>query len=259
LENKNNLTPLIIFREGLSGNYLKNLIQDSDQEINFRVDNPFMSWHHLLQKVKKKYACECAHLKNVDLKKAAIQYYPILTIQVYKKIYHGIYNNFHKKLIVENQNLATDFERWHDNAKFWYDTAYYNIKEYYRLFQQDQEQNTLPNIINFDHILESPYIEKIFHRYLDRDISENIRCKVESYTKLQMTYDLSGNETDMHDILKVIPDHEFERTPWFAAYCIFKYELAQKFNEDQRLWTIDEIGRLIDKDWLRDIANQYNK
>lgn len=248
---------MIIFREGLSGHYLKSLIQDSDQEIDFRVDKAFIPRYQRPQKVQKKYDCECAHLKDVDLKKAEIRYHPILTIQVYKKIYHGIYNNFHKKLIVENQNLAIDFERWHDNAKFWYDTAYYNIKEYHRLFQQDREQNVLPNIINFDHILELPYIEKIFHRYFHRDLSENIRYRVNSYAKLQMSYDLSGNETNMHDILKVIPDHEFERTPWFAAYCIFKYESAQQFNEGQRLWTIDEIDRLIDKDWLLDISNQY--
>ena len=245
----------MVFREGLSGNYLRSLIQDSDQEIDFRIDKTYTSINQ--STYTKKYACKCAHLKDIDIKTVHITYHPILTIQVHKKIYHGIYNNFHKKLIVENQDLNADFAHWHNNARFWYDTAYYNIEEYYRLFRKDTEQNTFPKIIDFDHILEIPYIEKIFRQYLDREISDNIRHRITAYARLQLPYDLSGNETQMCDILDIIPDHEFERTPWFAAYCIFKYEMTNQLSDSQRLWSINSIDKPVDKDWLRNISSQY--
>jgi len=252
------LVPLVIFREGLGGHYLKSLIEDSDQEIGFRIDQRSTPTNLTpAPKYHKKYSCECAHLKDVDLEQIHPNFDPILTIQVHEKIYHGIYNNFHKKLIVEDAGLAASFARWPDQAKFWYDTAFYNIKEYYMLFQQDRERNTFPNVIDFDHMLEISYIEKVFKQYLDRDISENICYRVDAYAKLQLAYDLAGKETDMHDILDVIPDPEFERTPWFASYCIFKYESANKIEEWQRLWSIDTSNQPINKDWLRNISNQY--
>lgn len=251
--------PLVIFREGTGGNYLKSLIEDSDQEIGFRIDRPHtITKPEYLVKTRRKYVCECKHLKDIDQHRVLSQYDPILTIQVHRKIYHAIYNNFHKKLIVENQDLATDFLRWQDRARFWYDTAFYNIKEYYTLFQQDREQNNFPNVVEFDHMLELRYIEKIFRQYLGRDLSDNIRHRVTAYAKLQLPYDLSGHQTNMEQIFEVIPDNEFERTPWFAAYCVFKYETANRLNENQRRWSIDAVDSIIDKQCLLNIARQYD-
>lgn len=253
-----NMVPLVIFREGLGGNYLKSLIEDSDQAIGFRIDQEYtLTSQTPAPQYQKKYSCDCAHLKNGELDNVHLTYDPILTIQVHEKIYHGIYNNFHKKLIVEDSELAASFSRWPDQARFWHDTAYYNIKEYHRLFQQDRERNIFPNVVDFDHMLEVSYIEKIFRQYLHRDITENICYRVDAYARLQLAYDLTGQEIDMQNILDAIPDPEFERTPWFAAYCIFKYELANHLTEWQRLWSIDTIDQPINKDWLRNISNQY--
>lgn len=248
---------LILFRDGLSGHYLRALINDTPDELGFRVDPWYPGIYDNLQESAARNAsssCHCTHklsgsLSNYDL---------MLSILVYRKIYHAIYNHFYKKLLVEQLDLRTRFERWQQESTFWYDTAFYNIKEYYDLFRRDHVENTLPNIINFDLMLDIDYIEEIFKKYLSRPITYNTKRLVTSYGAKQLQYDLSGDEKDMKDILDQIPDDEFSKSPWFAAYCIFKYENNNHLSELQRLWSIDQIDDLIDKKILLSIATQYD-
>jgi hypothetical protein len=256
---------LILFREGLSGHYLKALIDDTPDAVQFRVDpwypgiydNPKRPKYDKLETLASS-ECHCAHRKGIDVQKALSRYDLVLSILVNRKIYHGIYNNFYKKLLVEQLDLRTRFSRWHHEPCFWYDTAFYNLKEYYHLFRHDHIENTVNNIIDFDFILELDYIREIFQKYLNRDINDNTRRLVAGYRSQQLQYDLSGDERTMEDIVDSIPDDEFTMSPWFAAYCIFKYETNNQFAESQRLWSINEINGVIDKKTLLNIATKYN-
>lgn len=256
---------LIIFREGLSGHYLKALIDDTPDPIKFRVDPWYPGIYDNLEcpkhgemKTSAPSECDCVHRKHIDVQKTLSRYDLVLAILVNRKIYHGIYNNFYKKLLVEQLDLKNRFARWHLEPCFWYDIAFYNLKEYYHLFQQDNVENTFGNVIDFDSILELDYIEEIFQKYLNRGINENTRRLVSSYRVQQLQYDLSGDEKTMEDIVDSIPDGEFAVSPWFAAYCIFKYETNNQLVESQRLWSINEIDDVIHKKNLLDIATRYD-
>ena len=259
---------LISFREGLSGHYLRKLIFDSTENINFRVD-PFIpnvpqQIQHQIE-IQKKYLgdnyCVCMHPKNINTDidfNIEKNFDLILTIQVYKKIYNALYNNFHKKLLIDNSQLQTSFQTWHENKIFWYDLAYYNIKEYYELYQRDLIENTFPNIINFDLLLDIDYIQHIFQKYLNRSINNNTRLIVEKYSNLQLKLNLPNDEKDMKDIVGVLPDNVFVESPWFASYCIFKFEKNNNLSELQRRWQIDSIDNVIDQKFLLKISDQYN-
>ena len=255
---------LIIFREGLSGLYLKALIDDTPDPVQFRVDPWYPGIYDNLEfpkhgkmKTSAPSECDCVHRKHIDLQQTLSSYDLLLAILVNRKIYHGIYNNFFKKLLVEQLDLKNRFARWHLEPCFWYDTAFYNLKEYYHLFQHDNVDNTINNVIDFDLILELDYIEEIFQKYLNRAINDNTRRLVNSYRAQQLQYDLSGNEKRMEDIVDSIPDVEFASSPWFAAYCIFKYETNNQLIESQRVWSIDAINGIIDKKILLDLATKY--
>ncbi len=255
---------VIIFREGLSGHYLKALIDDTPDPIQFRVDPWFPGIYDNLEypkhgemKTSAQSECDCVHRKHIDMQKTLFRYDIVLAILVNRKIYHGIYNNFNKKLLVEQLDLQNRFARWHLEPCFWYDTAFYNLKEYYHLFRHDNVENTIPSVIDFDLILELDYIEEIFRKYFNRGINENTRRLVSSYRVKQLQYDLSGDEKTMEDIVDAIPDDEFTVSPWFAAYCIFKYETNNNLDESQRNWSINDIKNVIDKKFLLDIADRY--
>lgn len=255
---------LIIFREGLSGHYLKALIDDAPDPIQFRVDPWYPGIYDNLEcpkhgniKTSVPSECDCAHRKHIHTQNTLTRYDLVLAILVNRKIYHGIYNNFHKKLLVEQLDLRDRFSRWHLEPSFWYDIAFYNLKEYYHLFRHDHVDNTVDNVIDFDFILDLDYIEEIFQKYLNRAINDNTRRLVNSYCVQQLQYDLSENEKTMKDIVDSIPDVEFALSPWFAAYCIFKYETNNQLVESQRLWSIDDISSIIDKKNLLDLATKY--
>jgi hypothetical protein len=250
------MNTIIFFREGLSGHYLKLLVDDSRHAVNFRVD----SWYpgiYNAPKLTVNQSCVCAHKHLVNWNKISKEFDLILTIQVRKKIYHAIYNNFYKKYLIENPQLQNDFDNWTSNLMFWYDTTYYNIKEYYDLYQQDLKENTFENIIEFDYILEPDYIEQIFLQYYNRSLTENMKNIVKTYRDLQLKYDLSGNERAMNDIVSVFPEHVFLESPWYASYCIFKYETNNGLTENQRQWSINLVTRPIDKKFLLDLSSQY--
>jgi len=61
----------------------------------------------------------------------------------------------------------------------------------------------------------------------------------------------------MQEIVDPISDLQFEQSPWFAAYCLFKFEKNNLLAESQRLWTIDSVTSPIDKKFLLSIEHQY--
>jgi len=251
---------VILFREGLSGHYIKALFDDTPNEIQFRVD-PWVPniYHHNNRKfAHDSDAVQCMHRTEIDLRLLQNHFDQVLSVQVYQKIYHGIYNNFYKKLLVENTQLKKNFQNWHANSVNWYDIAYYNLKEYYSLFRQDAKQDIRSDIINFDYILDIDYVEQLFEKYLNKPINNNTRRIVEQYRSLQLQYDLSGSEVSMKDLISILPDKVFDESPWFAAYCIFKFEVNNNLDELQRAWSINEINGIINKSVLLEIASKYN-
>jgi hypothetical protein len=256
------MNTLILFREGLSGHYLKALIDNSPDDITFRVDPWYPGIYDQLECPKHGQTqllpgCHCLHRNTVDQQTLMTDYDLVFSILVYRKIYHGIYNNFHKKLLVEQLDLRDKFSRWHSDTTIWYDIAFYNLKEYFGLFQLDHIEHSAGIIINFDHLLELDYIEEIFRTHLNRKIDDNTRRIISNYRAHQLQYDLTGDEKSMKDIIAPIPDSEFTQSPWFAAYCIFKYESNNKLSESQRLWSVNNVSGLIDKKILVEIAQQY--
>ena len=245
---------MIFFREGLSGHYLKSIIDDDSKPIGFRVD-PWFPGQTRGPMIRE--ACKCLHPHTVDWQDYIQDYELILTIQVRQRIYHACYNNFYKKYLVENHHLVRDFENWTANQLFWYDVTYYNIKEYHGLYQQDLSQNQFANVIEFDRLLEADYIEHLLQHYYNRPMTDNQRRIVSQYAGVQLQRDLSQAHSSMQDIVNEIQDEDLLRSPWFASYCVFKYETNNGLTEDQRLWSIDNIDRPVDKDFLLSIANRY--
>lgn len=247
---------LIFFREGLSGHYLKSLIDDSDRPIGFRVDPWYPNIYNTPRPMLRE-DCMCVHPHLVDHENFSKDFDLILSIQVRQKIYHACYNNFYKKYLIENPHLKEDFANWQSNMLFWYDVTYYNIKEYHWLYQQDLVTNTYKNIVEFDHILEIDYLQQVFSRYFNRSLTDNMKQIVNNYASHQLKLDLGGDQKDMRHIVEPIPDALLEQSPWFASYCIFKYENNNLLQENQRQWSIDLVQRAIDKDFLIGIADQY--
>lgn len=250
---------IILFREGLSGHYFKSLVDDSNEEIKFRVDpwHPGIYDNYSRSLDTLKDDCKCLHPHLINTKILPSDYDLLLTIHVKKKVYVATYNNFYKKFLIENPNYHDDFKNWQLNAITWYDRCFYNIKEYYGLYQQDLTNNTIPNIIEFDCLLDVDYIEQVFQQYFNRSLTDNMRRIVKTYSDLQLQYDLSGNENKMEDIVLTLPDSVFQESPWFASYCIFKYETNNNLQENQRQWSVDLIKKPIDKAFLISIQDRY--
>lgn len=253
---------LILFREGLSGHYLKAIINDSKKQIGFRVD----PWHpgiyddldfDHLQRSGSLGQCACLHPHLIDTEQYMSLYDVTLTIQVHKKIYNACYNIFHKKYLVENIEARKSFDRWQDNLSYWYDLTYYNIKEYRALYEQDLQTNKICNVVNFDRILETEYIADVLDRYFNLAMTDNRKRIIADYRSQQITYSLNKDEQDMGTIVQALPDKVFQQSPWFASYCIFCFEHNNHLSESQRLWSVDHICTPIDRQFLLDLPNQY--
>jgi hypothetical protein len=249
---------LIFFREGLSGHYLKSIIDDSTDKINFRVDPWYPGIYNKLRLDVLNLKCVCLHPSGLNITQLQSQFDLTVTIQVHQNIYHGIYNNFYKKFLIENPDQQHDFKNWQKNPVLWYDRTFYNMKEYHTLYRQDAVNNTIANVIDFDRMLELDYIEHLLKLYYNQPMTKNMCRIVSDYKSLQLQRDLSGNEKTMHDIVASLDDQDFADSPWFAAYCIFKYETNNGLNENQRQWSIDRIERPIDRSFLLSIADQYS-
>lgn len=243
---------LILFREGLSGHYLKSLIDDEPVEVKYRMD----SWHpdirlETIMPPVQEQKCTCLHKLPVpDFEK---DFDTVFTIVAKQKIYQAMYNVFTKKILLEQFSPA-EFAAWHTDLIRWYDRCYYNITEYWQLFQSYQ---VIGNVVEFDRILDVDYIADLFQKYYGSSLTDNQRRIVTEYAAKQLDVKLTLDGKTMQDIVAPIPDHKFQESPWFAAYCLFKYEKNNGLAEERRLWTIDSVTQPIDKQFLLTVARQY--
>jgi hypothetical protein len=246
---------LIIFREGLSGHYFKSLVDDLPVDVNFRMDPWYPGIYDQKTRPEDRVNEDCVCLHNADPVYEQ-QFDLVLNILVNQKIYHAIYNIFFKKFLIEDID-PEQYKNWKSNLSFWYDKSFYNIKEYYSLLTSDWNNSQYANKINFDNLLDVQYIEAIFKQYYNRKLTDNIVSIVAQYRAKQLEIVLTRDGKTMEEILAVVPDEKFNQSPWFASYCIFKYETNNNLKESQRLWSIDTVDKPIDKKFLLAIADKY--
>lgn len=247
---------LIIFREGLSGNYFKSLIDDVPVNVNFRMDPWTPGLYNKNQPmVKSNDNCVCMHTTDPLYEQ---QFDVVLNILADQKIYHAIFNNFFKKFLIEDID-PEQYKNWKNALPLWYDKAFYNIKEYYKLLSMDQQNSQYKNKIKFDNLLEVQYIEEVFDKYYNRKLTDNMLSIIKQYREKQLDIELSRGGNDMETIVENIPNERFDQSPWFASYCIFKYETNNGLQESQRLWSIDTVTSPIDKKFLLEIKDKYQQ
>jgi hypothetical protein len=236
---------ILVHREGQSGHFFLALLEKFDLElIKFRIPDYLMS---------NTYNLEITH--EVDYARHITQFDQVLRILPTKKIYHAIYNNFMKKLIVEQTNL--NFLAWRDNPALWYDICFYNINEYHAMIVDDVEKNQYKEIINFDHMLDHQYLDWVLSTYFDQCMDKERVEVLNNYKKMQLQLDLDNAEVSMQDIANTVPDELFELNPWFFSYCIYKYEKNNNLAESARQWSINNITGIQTKYDLLTIAECY--
>lgn len=248
----------ILFRAGHSGNYIQSLIEDKPIDVQFRIDpyNPQLTKELLESDISYINDNQCVLLHTVPSREFLKKFDLVLRILPTKNLYNPIYNNFHKKILVE-EPIGKDFLQWKDCLTFWYDKTFYNISEQYAHIVNDMQHNQIENVIDFDRILNIDYIEYIFQKYFNRSVTDNMKNIVDKYKHLQLGFALTDSGLTMHDITKIFHDDMFFHDPWFASYCIFKFEKNNNLNESQRQWSIGDF--LIDKKFLLSIQHMYNR
>lgn len=236
---------VIVFREGQSGHYLKSIIlNDNLTGVGFRMS-------------EKHRESDIALTHNNNYQEHTSQFDLVLRILPTKKIYSAVYNNFMKKLIAEE--YSTDvLDTWHNNPVYWHDRCYYNIVEYYNLITQDIQTNLYTNVINFDRILDKNYLSDVLSKYFQIEFTDSRETIRKTYEELQLSLNLDQNRSDMEDIIDVIDDTLLIKNPWFFSYCIHKYELANNFTPQNRLWSINNIDQPPTKHLLLTLAQQYS-
>lgn len=255
---------LVLFREGTGGNFFKTLFKNQDlgepgSRIDRYIKNPRLEFietesNHL------SYTIRIAHIDVSDEHKKHHEvdvndFDIVVRILPHQKIFKAIWNNFHKKILVE-ENLSLD--SWQDDVVYWFDKCYYNIKQYYQLHKLDIINNTIIDIINFDQIEDIDYLREISKKYFLRDLTNDQIRFIQSYKSKQLGIDITDDlEKDMSKIVAEIPDERFLKDPWFASYCVFKYEKNNGFDESDRIWSIEEFKDCIEVEHLLDIANRY--
>lgn len=236
---------IIVFREGHSGNFLKNLIQGKGVP-NFRIyDRKAMleSWVHLTHDVDYEF-----HRDRYDL---------VLRILPQKKIYNSIYNIFMKKTLMD-EYPDFDLSSWRQDLIYWYDRCYYHLEHYYRLIKQDIAENQYPQVVEFDRIMDHDYLESLLSNKLGINLDENRVRMLEEYRSLQLPLELTDDtQSDMGEISAVFTDAMLRDNPWFWAYCVFKFEINNGFREDQRRWSVNDVARVQTKQDLLDISTRY--
>tara|TARA_R110000868_G_C10933284_1_gene766524 strand:- start:75 stop:794 length:720 start_codon:yes stop_codon:yes gene_type:complete len=236
---------VIVFREGQSGNYLKSIILDSGLNgVGFRMPDNNKGSGILLT-------------HNANYQEHMLQFDLVLRILPTKKIYSAIYNNFMKKLIGEKYS-AVSLDNWHADPVFWYDCCYYNIIEYHDLITTDIQTNCYTNIIDFDQLLDKNYLNEILYKYCQIEFNDSRETIRRTYAELQLTIELDQDSYRMEDIVEVVSDTLLLKNPWFFSYCIHKYELANNFTPQNRLWSINNIDQLPTKQLLLSLAAQYS-
>lgn len=259
---------LVFFREGTGGNFFKTLFENQDLgEAGLRVD-PWLTIKQIeysLQSgsqplVTGPIQITIAHASTSDAYKKYHTVDPsgfdlVLRILPHHQIYKTIWNNFHKKIIIEEK---LSLESWQQDLTFWFDKCYYNIGEYYQLHKSDIVNNVIANVIDFDRIEDVDYLESVSQKYFSSSLtSEQIRF-IQSYQSKQLNVRLSDDlEQDMSRIVSEIPRDRFAKDPWFASYCVFKYEKNRGLSESDRAWSVDQFDRYPGPDQLISIADQY--
>jgi hypothetical protein len=242
------MSTLVIFREGSSGQYFKALVEEypvSGVSAKMQpplLDSPLVELSHTVDYVSQN--------QNFD---------QILRILPDKRIYNIIYNNFTKKLLLE-QCSTLDLSTWKNNLILWYDICYANIVEYFDLISTDVNTNVYPEIINFDLITDKDYMELILKKYFDINISQNQINVIEKYKSLQLSIALEQDQSkDMKTIVEPITDQLLKSMPWFFAYCMFKYERNNQLTELDRLWSVNNFNRWQNRQDLIALAEQYQR
>lgn len=246
----------LLFKPGHSGNYIKSLIDDKPIEVQFRIDNYNAQFNKELLESDVSHINDnqCILMHSVPSKEFLEKFDLVLTILPTNNIYNPIYNNFHKKILIE-ESISKDFLNWNNSPMFWYDKTFYNISEHYSINMNEIRSNQIKNIIDFDNILNVEYIEHIFQKYFNRPLTNNMKNIVEEYKKLQLTINLTDAGKSMKEIIKVIDDDMLIKDPWFASYSIFKFEKNNQLLESQRKWSIGNF--IIDKKFLLSIQHKY--
>jgi hypothetical protein len=246
---------LIIFREGHGGHFLKALINNKPVEAKFRMDPWYPRIYNEPLKDFDYGNCVCLHQSpGSDYEK---KFDLVLTILPSQKIYHAIYNIFFKKVLIE-QFTNKEYQDWRNNLLFWYDKTYYNIRDYVDRINQDTSNNRYSNVIDFDQIINEEYISKVFQQYFNVDLSDTQKTLIQQYKDKQLNIQLTIDGKSMSEIVDPIPDNYFVETPWFASYCIYKFERNNGLSESQRLWSINTVTSIIDKKFLLNLENQYH-
>lgn len=235
---------VIVFREGQSGHYLKSIIlNDSLTGVGFRMSEKHKKSDIILTHDNNYQE----HISQFDL---------VLRILPTRKIYSAVYNNFMKKLIAEEYS-AEVLDNWQNNPVYWHDRCYYNIVEYYNLITQDIQNNCYTNIIDFDQLLDKNYLSDVLSKYFQIEFTDSQETIRKTYEELQLTLDLDQTVASMEDIVKVVTDTSLINNPWFFSYCIHKYETANNFTPQNRLWSINNIDLAPTKHLLLTLAQQY--
>lgn len=257
------MNTLIVFMEGLSGNFLKILLTEQLDQVGFRIDTPVpsvctMQERQLLYKkqllVGDLPPVACIHEADTAL---ASRFDVVLKIIVRKKIYQAIYNVFHKKTLVEESG-PSPFSEWQLHRGYWYDKTYYLIADYYKLFSQDWANNTWPCVVNFDHITDHDYLSEVLSTYFNKSLTDKQHRIISQYGEKQLQLPLHVAATTMDDIVRPIPPDLFHRDPWFASYCLHRFEQTHGWSEQHRNFSIDSLPRVITAELLVKLQHLYH-
>lgn len=238
-------TTVLVFREGQSGNFLKMLVESpADADITFRI-----AWGQSYNYL----GMVLTHTVDYELHKQSFA--QVLRILPTDKIYLATYNNFMKKIVIEEPYL--DFKNWQNNLVAWYDKCYYNIRDYYNFIINDIRSNQYKDIINFDNMYDMDYLDRILKQYFNQSLTPDRRQIAKKYIELQLQDNLDRPVSSMQDIIKPITDNMFKTNPWFFSYCVHKYEKNNNLSEINRKWSIDNIKTIQNAHDLLKISTQY--
>jgi hypothetical protein len=247
---------VISFTEGCSGNFLAALISNSDIKSFKRIDTasnlknanfimlPFME-------TVQGFDVIATHESNSKIINNHVKPARIIRIEPVTGIFTAIYNVFDKKLIDEDQKDI--MQKWPAEPGYCYDMTFEHMKDYYHVFSQSKHR---PGQMLFDfgwlyqHNQLTEFLQSI-------GVDANLDL-VDRYMSTQMPLLLSlPLSASMADIVQLIPEEYFVRSPWFACYCIFCFEHNNKLQEYQRMWSIDTLP-VLSAEGLIALSTQYN-
>jgi hypothetical protein len=260
---------IISFYPGCSGNFLAAVISDShivrfDRIDNYIEDQKFDSNYRNNLKysgindfdnIPLDHATVIVtHESDIKKIKSIFPNYRIIRILPISMIFNALYNVFHKKILDENRSDI--MSSWPSNPAYCYDMSLESLKDFYRQFITDKNFEDAI-ILDFGVLQDKNQLVEFLHK-INVKTTANTEILIDNYLKNQLPINLESIDSPtMEDIVSSIPDRYFFESPWFVAYCIFRFELVNQPEESQRLWTIDQLT-LLDKPNLIKISYQYN-